>query len=169
MLGMSGQQLHLILNHVPVIGALWALLLVLVALVKPTPALTRLALVFTLLVGVATVPAYLSGEPAEEVVEHLPGTGESALHDHEEMGEKALAAGIAAGVVALIALFWSARSRSRRGPLAATLLVLLVAAALLGWTGHLGGKVRRPELRSGNSAPAETLPAAEPDEEHEDH
>jgi len=151
---LNGQELHLIVNHVPVIGALWVLLLVLFAWFKPAPALIRTALIFSVLLGVSVVPAFLTGDGAEETVEHLPGVSETAIGNHEEMADKALWITVAVGVVALATLVLRARKPVARQALLPTLVVLVVAAGVLAWTGHLGGMIHRPELRGGSSAAA---------------
>ncbi len=144
---LDGQELHLIVNHVPVIGALWVLLLGLAAWFKPTPTLTRTALLFTVLLGISVVPAFLTGDGAENVVEHLPGVSETAIGRHEEMADKALWVTVAAGVIALVTLGLRARRPPTRRAILPTLIVLAVAAGVLAWTAHLGGMIHRPELR----------------------
>jgi hypothetical protein len=151
-MNLSGQELHLIVNHVPVIGAFWVLLLALVAWFKPDPVLIRTALVFTVLVGVSVVPAFLTGDGAEEVVEHLPGVSEPAIGRHEEMADKALWITVAAGVIALATLAIRTGRPLTRRVLLPSLIVLAVAAGTLAWTAHLGGMIHRPELRQGSGA-----------------
>ncbi len=169
---MDGQQIHLIVNHVPVIGALWVLLLALVAYVGERPAVIRTALWFTVLLGISVLPAFLSGEPAEETISRLPGVSEPAIGRHEEMAEKALWITLATGVVALATLILRARRGGteplRRKTLLPTLVALFIAAGALGWTGHLGGMIHRPELRGDAGTPPRPA-AAEPDHEGGEH
>ena len=106
---MNGQELHLLVNHVPVIGSMGAFLLLVIAWVSRSKAVTRTALAFTVLVGVSSAVAFLTGEPAEEVVEHLPGIVTGAIEHHEEMADRALWLGIATGVVGLASLYLGRR------------------------------------------------------------
>ncbi len=152
----NAQVLHLLLNHVPVVGAAWTLLLLLAALWRPVPALVRTALAFTVLVGLTAIPTFLSGEQAESLVERLPGVSEHAIGVHAEMAEKALWLALAAAVAGAGGFLWSLRRRTGRRPLVPALVLLTVAALLLAWAAHLGGKIHRPELRSGPAAAAPT-------------
>jgi hypothetical protein len=142
----DAQQLHLVVNHVPVVGSLWVLLLLLFALIHPKRELSHVALTFTVLLGVSALPAFLTGGPAEELVEHLPRVVEETVEEHEEAGELALAVTLGAGLVGLIGMVWSARRPGSRTPLFLAWLAVAGAAAVLAWTAHLGGRIQRPEL-----------------------
>lgn len=131
-------------NHLPVVGAMWTLLVLLVAMARPTPTLSRLALFLVVLTGLTTAIAYLTGEPAEEVVEELPGVAEAAIEEHEELAERSLYLGLGAGILALLTLVL--RRPPGRISLLANLVMLLVTAATLALTAHEGGKIQRPEL-----------------------
>jgi hypothetical protein len=47
--------------------------------------LKKMSLWVFVLVALVALPVYLTGEPAEEVVEHLPGVAESFIESYEEM------------------------------------------------------------------------------------
>ena len=101
---MNGAQLHLMLNHLPVMGALFSLLLLGWSLIRRSTEIQKLALGVALLAGLSSVPAYLTGEPAEEVIEHTAGVDEAYIEEHESMGKFALWCGVALGVAAGAAL-----------------------------------------------------------------
>lgn len=157
---MDPQQLHLLVNHVPVIGAFWILLVLLAALGRPGPTLSRVALGLTVLLSLSTVVAHWTGEPAEEKVEHLPGVVESAIEDHEEAAEKALVAAVVTGVAALAGLVLTRGRPDSRWPLVPSVVLVALCALLLTLTAHQGGKIHRPELAGDRSVPGEH---AEPD------
>ncbi|MCX7992706.1 MAG: hypothetical protein N2651_03445 [Fimbriimonadales bacterium] len=154
---MNGAQLHLMLNHLPVMGALFSLLLLGWALVRRSPELLKTALVVVVLVGLTSVPAYLTGEPAEQVIEHLPGVDEAYISEHESLGKFALTSGVTLSLVAAVAL--GIGLRSPKGLLIGAALVWLLNAlvfGVMGYTAHSGGMIRHPEIRSGAvQAPAE--------------
>jgi hypothetical protein len=165
---MNGAQLHLVLNHLPVIGALFSLLLLSWALIRRSPELLKTALVAVVLVGLTSIPAYLTGEPAEHVIEHLPGVDEASISEHESMGKFALASGVALAVVAVAAL--GVGLRSPKGLLMGALVVWLVNAlvfGVMGYTAHLGGMIRHPEIRGSAPAPTNGEPQAEHESERE--
>ena len=61
------------LNHVPVIGTAFGLAMVGWALLRRSEELKKISLGVFVIVALLGIPAYLTGEPAEELVENLPG------------------------------------------------------------------------------------------------
>ena len=82
--------LHLLSNHVPILGSLFGVLLLVVALVKPNLHTTLSAYLILLVSGIGGIVAYFTGEPAEESIEHVAGISHKLIHVHEEMAENAL-------------------------------------------------------------------------------
>ena len=82
-------HLHLLLNHLPIIGSLISALLLACGLAAKSKDLTRAALALTVLFAVVTYPAAGSGHEAEEVIEHMTGISEDRIEAHEERAEKA--------------------------------------------------------------------------------
>ncbi len=144
----NSAHIHLVLNHVPVIGTPLALLILIVALVRRNDDMKKLALWLLALLAVLSIPAYLTGEPAEKTVNGLPGVIGSVIERHEEAGQLALILISAAGVFAVGALaVWRKKPVPRW--FAVSLLTLgFAAAGSLAWTANLGGKVRHTEIRS---------------------
>jgi hypothetical protein len=46
--------------------------------------LKRISLGIFIIVALLAIPAYLTGEPTEELVENLPGVSKSSIEQHEE-------------------------------------------------------------------------------------
>ena len=82
--------LHLLSNHVPILGSLFGILLLVVALIKPNLKTTLSAYLILLVSGIGGIVTYFTGEPAEESIEHVPGISHKLIHVHEEMAENAL-------------------------------------------------------------------------------
>ena len=148
-------HLHLMLNHLPIIVTVLGLLLLVIAMVGQRDALTRVAFAFFVGGGLAALPTYFTGEPAEELVENLPGVTEAIIERHEDA---ALKAAIIVGILAAFALFTLWRYR-RSVTLPAWAVRIALVAALVGsgamaWTGLLGGEVRHTEIRSDFVPPA---------------
>jgi len=145
---MNWAHVHLMLNHLPVLGTIFGLLLLGWAVLRRNEALQRVALGTFVLTALAAVLVYLTGEPAEELVEDLAGTAKQAIEAHEEAALVALIAVEALGAMALAALVLF-RKRGIPRPLAGGALVLALATA--GWmaqTANLGGRIRHAELRA---------------------
>ncbi|KRT65544.1 MAG: hypothetical protein XU11_C0024G0007 [Candidatus Dadabacteria bacterium CSP1-2] len=164
---MNWAHVHLIINHIPVIGIGLLILLFIVAMVRKNKGLITVALAFIILISLATIPVYLTGEPAEEVVEDMPGISEELIEEHEEQAEIAFILVEVAGGLALITLIARRYSDNLGQRLVIlTLLVLIVSGGLIGWTANLGGKIHHEEIRSGKDS--QNLPSQTIDKEKED-
>lgn len=169
---MSAVHLHLLLNHVPVIGTLVAIALLAFALLRRSAELTRVSLGMFVVLAIVGGVVYLTGEPAEELVENLPGVSKGIMERHEEAALIAtlLLAGL--GLVALGELL-AFRRRAAGIPSGFAVLVLVLSlapAAAMGYAANLGGQIRHSEIRPGADASAATaqISAGEEAGERED-
>jgi hypothetical protein len=148
--------IHLVSCHIPIIGIPLVLVLLAIGMAMKSADVKRVALLLTVLVGLGTIPAFTSGEGAEDILEGRPGLAEALVETHEERAEAAAIATWVAGGLAAIGLLASLRGGSVPGWAASvTLLALLVSGALLPWAARPGGQISHPEARPGFSAPAE--------------
>lgn len=149
---MNWAHVHLALNHVPVIVVPVSLALLAFAVVRKSADLTTASLGLLVIAAVLGGGVFLTGEPAEQVVGHLPGMSEQAIEAHEEAAE---VAAIVTGIAGLLGLWLLiARRGGRHAPtwlLAATVVVALVAAGLLARAANLGGYIRHPEIAGGTT------------------
>ncbi|HQR35350.1 MAG TPA: hypothetical protein PLK30_21600 [Blastocatellia bacterium] len=160
---MNGAHWHLFLNHLPVLGTFFGILLLLFAWAKNSNEIKRVSLGVFVLTAISAIPAYLTGEPAEEVANRLPGVTHALIEHHEEAALIALSAAVAAGVVALAGLFLSRKAKPLPVWLMlATLFLALATGGLMLRTANLGGEIRHTEIRSGSNA---TVPAAGEDQQ----
>lgn len=157
---MDAVYFHLALNHFPVIASIFGLIILGYGALRRCDPLTNTGLVIMIVTGLVAIPVYLTGEPAEEVVEGLPGVIESLIESHEDFAKFALASAIVSGTVALVALLYSwARSESKAGRslVWAALVLAAVTVGTMGWTAKLGGVIRHTEIRA---ASTQSSPAA---------
>jgi hypothetical protein len=134
---------------VPVVGTVFIVVLLLVALVRRSTELTRVSLALLTLLGVTAVVVFLTGEPAEELVENLPGVSHAVIERHEEA---ALVATIAIGIVGALSALALGVFRNRALPRWITsigLVATIGAGAMMGFTANLGGQIRHTEIRAG--------------------
>ena len=149
----SVAHLHLMFNHIPVLGAPFLALLLLIGLIRRSAELQRVALGLTVLLALVTIPIYLTGDPAQEQVENQPWFDKDRGHDHEERADAALVGMLVAGAVALGGLWLRRKTPDVRRPLAGlALAALLVASGLLAWTALGGGQIRHDEVRGAAGA-----------------
>lgn len=148
---MSLVHLHLLLNHVPVVGALFAVLLFAAALVRQETISVRFTLGFTVALAVVAVTVYFTGGAAEEVVEKLAGVTERSIERHEEAAEITTIAIAILGSLSLIALALFRRRTIPRWVAFAGFVGAIAISALMGWTANLGGQIRHSEIQSTSS------------------
>jgi uncharacterized membrane protein len=151
---MNTPQIHLALNHVPVLGAAFAMVALGAGLWARHGALVRFGLFILVAIALAAIPVYFSGEGSEEAIEHLAGVQRSAIEPHEDLARAATLGLAALGLGALAALI---RYRRRPVPPRVRWALLLAAIALggvLARTAHLGGQIRHAELRSAGATAA---------------
>ena len=145
---MNLAHLHLILVHVP-IGAIPIITLLLIyGMLYRKQELTSAALRLYFLVALITVPAYLAGEGAEELIEHLPEIVENNIERHEDSALFAFIAVLCTGALSITTLFLN-RIRDYAHPILvkAVLFFAILTIGLLAWTGNLGGLIRHPEIK----------------------
>lgn len=145
---MNATHLHLMLNHVPVLGIVFGLGLLAFALWRKNDAIQQVALGVFVIAAIAVVPVYLTGEPAEDAVKTLPGVSDPVIEQHEEAAVIGLVGTLALGIVAQAGLVVFRRGRTiPRGFGFCMLLASMVVGGLMVRTASLGGQVRHTEIR----------------------
>ena len=152
---MSVVHLHLLLNHLPVVGTLFLLALFGIAFLRRDAMLTRLALWTGVTLAAIAVVVFLTGEPAEEAVEGMAGVSEAALERHEDVAKLAMIAMGASGVLAALVLALArGRATISRTVAGGGFAISLLLAAIMGFTANLGGQIRHSEIRGDASIAA---------------
>jgi hypothetical protein len=145
---MNWAHVHLILNHGPVVGALFAWVLLVAGMLWRSPDVLRAAMIAFVVVGVLAAVVVQTGERAEEQVEDLPGISENRVEEHEEAAEMAAIGLEILGALSLVGLI--AFRSPRRLPRWFALVVLVAALAPMAATARtadLEGRIRHPENR----------------------
>ncbi|HEX7979201.1 MAG TPA: hypothetical protein VF461_11400 [Gemmatimonadaceae bacterium] len=145
----SGAHLHLLVNHAPLFGSMFALALLVASFFWAPDVLRRTALVFLVFSALSAVVADLSGDPAEDAIRGFPGVQRAIIHEHEEFGEKSYIAAAIVGVLALIGLWRFRRTPLSRGATYTMLAGAAIVSGMMAWTSLLGGRVRHTEVRPG--------------------
>lgn len=170
---------HIVLNHLPIMGIPIGLGLLLLGIVTRNDSIKRAAFLVFVVLGILTVPVFLTGKGGEDFVEDLPGVSEAAIQSHESMAVFALVAVLLLAAFSLFAFLkyrgtvlfnrnFSDEEKLLSGNLPSgvrsaipgwvilTALVLAVGtSAVLGLTGKLGGKIRHVEFYGGAAAEEE--------------
>ncbi len=152
---MNYPYIHLTLNHIPIVTNLVGILLLLCAIVRKNAEWKKAAVGIFILSALISIPTYLTGEPSEDAIEHLPGVSKDDIHEHEEAAEFAFVAILALGALSLFGSFLSWKQGSYPAWFIPAVLVFgLIVGGILARTAYLGGKIRHPEIRSGAQQPA---------------
>jgi len=149
---MNAAHLHLMLNHVPVLGGVGVLVLLILSGFKDNFVLAKLTLQFMVFVGIVCLPVYFTGEPAEEIIEHLPGITEVFISQHERFALYSLICTVILAAIGLIGLLnWKKNSVKAMKCWRFASVVALVNAGLMITTANYGGQIRHTEIRKTDS------------------
>ena len=144
---------HLVLNHVPTIGVVIALGLLMVGYTRRDDSLKHIGLEVLFLIAVATVPVYMTGVAAYQTLRKVPEVSDIAIRVHQDIALIGFTITELAGFVGWVALWqWRRHGRAARGLVPATVLLVIAALAAMGGTANLGGEIRHPEILAGGAA-----------------
>ena len=145
---MDASHIHLLLNHFPILGTLIATVILLWGIFQKNHAIKMLAAAVLVAMALIAIPVYLTGEPAEEKIEHLPDFVESLVELHEDAALVALIIMELTGAVALGAFFLGIRRGIASNSGFMWVAVLSVVSCIaMARVGYLGGQIRHTELR----------------------
>lgn len=161
---MDSTHAHLLLNHFPIIGTLIGTILLLFGVWKKNNSIQTASLVTIAIMAIIAIPVFLTGEPAEEAIENLPGVVESIIEEHEEASEIAFWVMMVTGVISIISMALKMIQHKMANTVVMLALVLsLVTSGLMARAGYLGGQIRHTEIRSGQVINQGTEQAEEED------
>lgn len=151
---MSIPHVHIMLNHIPVIGVLFCSLLFIISVILKNLQFQRISMVLLLLVALSAIPVFLTGEPTEHVIEDIPTVSEQYVEEHEESALVSLIVMEILGGLSLLGLILSRRRNSLNGFVKNGVIIVSLAASLLfAYTSYLGGHIRHTEIRPDFQAP----------------
>lgn len=166
---MDSAHLHLMLNHFPLFALVIGVPIVLYGAIRNSQAMVNTGLIIFLAAAVVAVPTYLTGEPAEDIVENLPGVSEAFIESHEDAAKLALGFAVVTGIASAVGLaIWFFKPAIQRYAATPALLLAVVTLGLMGWTANLGGQIRHTEIRAGDAAATQSEPRR-PEKNDDDH
>jgi len=161
---MNFVQLHLLLNHFPIIGTMVGLGMLLVSLFGKNGDLRRASLIIFIAMALLAIPTFFSGPGAQGAIKKLPGVSEALIERHQGAAMLALLFMEITGGLALAAL-WQSQGIPRPArwnwTMSAVLLFSVVTAGLMTRVGNTGGDIRHPEIASRNEGVTEELMISE--------
>src|SRR5438552_14221466 len=146
---MNLAHLHLILNHIPIIGTIIGLGLLIVSLVGNTDDLKRASLMVFAGVALLALPTFFSGVGAQGAIRKDAAVPASLIERHEGAAILALFFMEVTGALALVGLWRRDRLFTDKpwSILAVILCFSIVTAGLMARVGATGGDIRHPEIR----------------------
>ena len=144
---MNPVQLHMLSNHLPIVGFAVAMVVLAGGFVFKSRPLLLMGCFLAIVMGLAVLPANASGEDSEEIAEDIQGISNKTIHEHEESAEYTLVMMLVAAGVAAVTFFLVYKEHSfAKFAVPVLLLVGLTANVSAIKTGHLGGYIRHPEI-----------------------
>ncbi len=163
---MNATHFHLLLNHFPIIGTLIGTIILVYGFITKELKIKILSAYVIAAMALIAVPVYLTGEPAEETVEHISGISEINIELHEEAAEFAIIMMSITGLLALISVIISKKIPAQ---IHKTFFVLIIFSffsfAAMARVGYLGGQIRHTELNDNVSQTAPSNGLEEREEE----
>jgi uncharacterized membrane protein len=143
-------HVHMILNHVPTVGFVFAIAFFAVALVTDNELMKRASLVLFVICSVVGVPTYVTGTASMWALTQpvIPEISKAVINAHRDMALLSLFGLAFTGAAAWIEL-WRYRYSGHfsRSSLTLVMLFAVVTLAIMAETGHRGGQINHPEIR----------------------
>jgi uncharacterized membrane protein len=147
---MNATHLHLMFNHLPIVGLGFAILFSLLAVFRKSPEVKKLACWFYILIGALSVLPILTGDGAHEILQTYPGINNDAIEYHETWAYIFFYGLMLNGVLAIVALWFSRKKPDLMKKLNIAMLIVAIVLLVFAYqTGTTGGKMRHPEIEQG--------------------
>lgn len=147
---MNGAHLHLMFNHLSIVGLGFVFLVNLLVMFEKHPTLKKLPCWLYIILALMALMAILTGDSASEIISTYPGVDISVIEYHETWGYAFFYGLVVLGVISLAGLWFSRKSSANLFKFSiATLIVALGVAFFAFKTGGTGGSIRHPEIEQG--------------------
>lgn len=162
---MNDAHLHLVLNHLPIILPVIGLLIMIGGLVFNAEIVKRTAFLVFILGAIVAIPAFVTGQGAEEVIEELSGIDENLIKTHEEIAEKFAILCYVLGAISLLGL-WANFYKKPYAAIATylTIVICVITLYFAKQTGTTGGEIRHSEIRENVVIDSKNLESIEKDD-----
>jgi YVTN family beta-propeller protein len=146
---MNSIEIHLILNHIPILGVAFVSLYLLIATIFKNTFMQKASLWILLGVALVTIAVYLSGLGAETPVESLPNVSKALLQLHEKVARiSSMTIWAIGGITFLGLVFLRGKEQLFKYFVRGILAMTLLSTGLFVLTGYLGGQITHSEVRS---------------------
>jgi hypothetical protein len=158
---MTSDHLHLILNHLPVLGIPFGFILLIIGILKTEHVLKQAGFMVLFFASIAAMPVYFSGESTEEDPQAqlpLDAGAHDRLEQHEDFAKPYLLLSLGLGLLSGYAFVSLKKNKPEALWLRYATLGLALGLSVYGTIiANSGGKIRRPhwETNSPSAQPAD--------------
>ncbi len=153
---MDQTHIHLVITHLPIFGSILGGFVLAYGLWTKSNETKIASYGLFIISSIGAGIAYLTGEAAEESIEHLPEIFEATIERHEDFAIYALISLIILGVASILGIFLTLKKLPATRTLAFVIfLISLVSFGLVTRTGYLGGQIRHSEMVKGATTSVE--------------
>jgi cytochrome bd-type quinol oxidase subunit 2 len=148
---MRAAHVHLLLNHIPILGSVFGLLLLCYGMLKKSDEIKKTSLGGFVITALLTIPFYLTGDGAAQIVSSLPGVSTAIIQQHDKAATTTMIVIEVLGAFSLLSLglLWRSRRELKSWMTLGALILAMISSGLGAWTGSIGGQIRHTEVRAG--------------------
>ena len=144
---MNLSHLHLIINHLPIIGSMLGGLVLAFAILEKSNRTKVAAYGILIISSIGAAIVYLTGESAEELVENIPGVLKDTIEQHEDAAMVSLIVLIILGISSVVGIYLTYKNSKYIKRVAnVTLFLSILSFGFVARAGLLGGQIRHTEL-----------------------
>ena len=155
---MNDAHLHMVLNHFPIIGSIFGLVILIAGLILKNNSVKNTAYILFMVSAIFAAFSMGTGEGAEEMVEDMPNIGKQIIHEHEEIAEKFALVLYLMAAVSLAGLIMNLKNYSKAKFVSYVAVVIAIIAVVVSTqVGTSGGEIRHTEIRD-DSVNTKVLP-----------
>jgi hypothetical protein len=144
---MSLVHVHLLTNHIPVIGVPFVAAILVAALWMKSSDVAKLGLLLLAGVALLSIIPYATGDSAAHAVRDIAGVTRASVREHDDAAGWAFTGCCIIGALGL-GLLWLYRGRELpRKVVGMSLAAVLLVSTMLARTAYLGGLIRHTEVR----------------------
>ncbi|MGH7591318.1 MAG: hypothetical protein ACREL2_07740 [Gemmatimonadales bacterium] len=144
------------MNHFPILGAPFVLLVLAWGVFTRSRDVTRLALWLMIPLALVAFLVDQSGDSAKHQLKNAPWIDKALVHEHEERADTTVVVFYIVGAIGALTLWRRRQHPDERWPIGVAAIALTAASLLAAWTGLAGGVIRHDEIRPGAGAPTVT-------------
>lgn len=138
---------HLIINHFPIVGVIIGTVLLAVGMIFKSQGIKISGLGTIVFASVVAIVAYMSGDPASNIMMDLPGVAKSLIRRHENIATVGMYLIVPAGLTAASSLYgiWK-KDKSVKFLIIITLIFSVISSGMMLYIARTGGQIRHTEL-----------------------